>query len=135
MAFLWNDDYLLGIQIIDEQHKWFVNTLSELEEALTKSVDIQSKIETIFNKLEAYAQFHFATEEKYFDEFGYEGSTEHKAEHKKFKEKLADIRKQYLTNQLDTAFDLADYLEDWLLNHLATMDKKYVECFHSHGLK
>jgi hemerythrin len=36
---------------------------------------------------------------------------------------------------IDFAFDLIDFLEDWLINHLLDMDQKYKKCFHDHGLK
>lgn len=135
MVFLWTDEYRLGIGVIDAQHKWFVNTLEELEEALAQTQEIHKKVATVLNKLDAYAKFHFDTEEKYFDEFHYDGANDHKKEHQMFRERLAELRKQYEIDEVDTSFKLADYLEDWLLNHLATMDAKYVPCFKEHGLQ
>jgi len=35
-----------------------------------------------------YGNFHFATEEKYFDEFNYEDTEEHKKRHQEFRDKL-----------------------------------------------
>ena len=33
------------------------------------------------------------------------------------------------------AFELVDYLEDWLIDHLQTKDQEYKQCFLEHGLK
>jgi hemerythrin-like metal-binding protein len=91
-------------------------------------------IRSVFDRITDYTIYHFQTEETYFDEFHYEGATEHKAKHAEFKEKFAQIQTDYLTNQVESTFNLVDFLENWLLDHLMNMDKKYVVCFKEHGL-
>ncbi len=39
-------------------------------------------LDDIFEELTKYSQFHFQTEERYFDEFHYEGAAEHKEAHR-----------------------------------------------------
>jgi hypothetical protein len=39
------------------------------------------------------------------------------------------------TDAITASFDLVDYLEDWLIGHLAEYDQRYVQCFHDHGLR
>lgn len=131
---LWNDEYLLGIKEIDSQHKIFVATLTELYEAIYSGKAANILNET-FKKLTDYAKHHFATEEKYFDKFKYEGAEEHKNEHKKFKEKINSLAKEIETDKTKISFELIDFLEDWLVEHVSTMDKKYVQCFKENGLK
>ena len=45
------------------------------------------------------------------------------------------LKEKYPEPTIDFAFELVDFLEDWLINHLMTVDQKYVKCFHDHGLK
>ena len=78
---------------------------------------------------------HFATEEKYFDEFKYEGAEEHKAEHRKLEKSVADMQKRAKAGDLTFTVELLDFFEDWLIKHLAEMDQKYVKCFNEHGLR
>lgn len=132
-AIVWSNDYSLGISIIDEQHKNFVAVIDELYESI-QNVSGKPNLEKIFDKLVEYHNLHFATEEKYFDEFNYEGATEHKFHHEEFTKKIDEYQKKVREGSYDIGFDLIDYLEDWLVTHLSTMDKKYVECFHEHGL-
>jgi hemerythrin-like metal-binding protein len=89
----------------------------------------------ILNELIEYAGYHFSTEEKYFILFNYEYADEHIGEHQKFVEKVTDLQKKYVDHEIEISFELIDFLEDWLLDHLLTTDQKYIKCFVSHGLK
>jgi hemerythrin len=133
MAIIWKDEYNLGIEIIDKQHHKFVETLNLLFEAINRQ-EAKEKLQEVFKGLDDYINFHFQTEEKYFDEFNYDGSAEHKAKHQEFREKMQSFKNQIAENEMEISFSLIDYLEDWLVNHLADMDKKYVSCFKDHGL-
>ena len=132
MPIPWTDDLNLGISIIDEQHKNFVAILNRLYKAID---ELKTKVEIgdIFDDLVAYTDVHFGTEEKYFKEFSYEGAEEHIAEHEKFRAKIAGFMAQEEASSVPT--ELVDYLENWLIDHVETMDKKYVPCFKEHGLK
>lgn len=44
------------------------------------------------------------------------------------------ILNQKNNDSLENGFELLDLLEDWLVDHLAVMDKKYTACFNEHGL-
>jgi len=134
MSLSWETQYQLGIKVIDEQHKAFIDALNELINSLNSTSGYEYIGQNVLPKIYEYANNHFATEEKYFDEFNYEGTEEHKSEHSRFKQKLTEIADLYMTNKMEASFDLADFLEDWLLDHIANMDKKYVDCFHQHGL-
>lgn len=132
MYFEWLEDYSVNVKIIDEQHKMFLQTLNKLYDA-TLHFDGKEKIAEVFNELSEYIFFHFTTEEKYFDQFHYGDAIEHREEHRKFKEKIEEF-KQKMPNSSEGYFDLIDFLENWLVNHIHDMDKKYVKCFNDHGL-
>jgi hemerythrin len=129
----WDPSFSLHIAIIDEQHKKFVETINLLYEAIQNNAP-PDRIDAVFYRLNEYATYHFMTEEKYFDEFGYPDAQIHKDEHQKFKEKIIIFQQDIKTNNKAVPMDLVDFLESWLENHLITMDKKYVTFFHEHGL-
>lgn len=133
MNLSWKDEYDFGIKIIDDQHKKFLKTLDALMAAIGKN-EVGEKQAEIFSGIDNYSKFHFATEEKYFDEFSYAGAEEHKQQHREFIEKIEEIKKQFSKNEFALSFELADYLEGWLIDHVLNTDKKYVECFREHGL-
>jgi hemerythrin len=89
----------------------------------------------IIKKMTEYTQFHFDTEEKYFDMFKYEFSAQHKAEHDAFVEKVLDFQIGFEKSQANLSIEIMNFLKDWLLNHIRGSDKKYTNCFNEHGLK
>jgi|WetSurMetagenome_2_1015567.scaffolds.fasta_scaffold35567_2 hemerythrin len=133
MVSIWDEKYSVGIGVIDEQHKQFVFMLDKLSMAIgqltTKEVLIQ-----ILNDLDQYVIYHFGTEEKYFKEFNYAGAPEHIREHRNFVERLAEIKDKFAKDQLRLSLELVSFMSDWLVNHVADMDRKYIKCFNEHGL-
>jgi hemerythrin-like metal-binding protein len=132
--FLWSDEYNFGIAEIDSQHQYFVSIINELYDAIL-SLEVKAKLNEIFTKLAKYAVEHFATEEKYFAKFNYAGAAEHIAKHEEMKAKITELQNKIKEDNFELSFDLIDFLEEWLVDHLAVMDKKYVECFKANGLK
>jgi hemerythrin-like metal-binding protein len=129
----WKDEYSVGVELIDAQHKMFVGIVNELYEAIVTKKEKEA-LDNIFKQLVAYTQFHFQTEERYFDEFQYEGAAEHKIAHKALIDQIADLQQQK-TDIMDDPFKLMDFLEDWLIDHIMGMDKLFGPCFNEHGLK
>jgi hemerythrin len=133
MEIRWKDEYTVGIKEIDDQHKYFLSILNDLYNAVITSKD-REELNSLFQKLSDYAEKHFATEEKYFDEFNYEGAAEHKLKHQEMREEIERIKKQENGNEIDFYGNIVYFLKDWLEDHLEKMDQKYEKCFIEHGL-
>lgn len=132
-TFEWKEEYSVGVQLIDDQHKVFIGIINELYTAIMEKKE-KTILDDVFRQLVAYTQFHFQTEERYFDEFQYEGSEEHKVAHKKLCDQIAELETKR-ESIMENPFELMDFLEDWLVGHIMGMDKKYGPCFNEHGLK
>lgn len=133
MHFSWKEEYEMGISVIDKQHKYFVSLINELYDAILAG-QTDKKLKEILSKLIDYATEHFATEESYFDEFHYEGSDEHKIKHKELKKSVLDFQKRLKEDKVIASFNLVNFLEDWLSEHLKDVDFKYKDCFKKNGL-
>lgn len=133
MAIEWKQEYSIGFERIDNQHKALIRAINKLYEAIYNRA-IKDKLSEVLEELTEYADMHFETEEIYFDKFGYENAANHKQEHKKFRKKISEVCKKYKKDELKISFDLADFLEDWLVHHLVNEDQKYIKCFKDNGL-
>ena len=133
MEIKWKDEYSVGIEEIDEQHRYFITLLNDLYDAVCSNRGRQ-ELKDLFQKLSDYAEKHFATEEKYFDEFHYEGAAEHKMKHQEMRDEIKKIKNQEEGNEIDFYGNIVYFLKDWLEDHLEKMDQKYEECFLKHGL-
>lgn len=130
---VWKDEYSVNVKEIDNQHKELIEIINHLIEMINATPN-EETVKEIINKIVQYKSTHFATEEKYFHQFNFEGTAEHEAKHREFNQKVEEIKEQYKEDVISFAFALVDFLEDWLINHLITMDHKYIKCFNDHGL-
>ncbi len=88
-----------------------------------------------------YAVYHFDTEEKYFDQFGYSEAENHKDEHKNLLEQVTSFKTAYDEGKTRRDgsesiinVDLYYFLKDGLINHIQISDRKYVPLFKERGL-
>lgn len=134
MAYIkWDDKDSVGVKIIDDQHKHFIGLLNALYNCLkTKNVD---KLSDVIKDVTSYADYHFKTEEKYFDKFNYDAADEHKAVHKKMQLKVASFVNKKGSDPIAVGFDLLYFMELWFLIHFKGADKKFAKLFNEHGLK
>jgi hemerythrin-like metal-binding protein len=131
---VWDEKYSVGVEEIDNQHKRMFEVINELLEAINTNTT-EDHLGNIIDGLIKYKVFHFATEEKYFKQFNYEGAEEHILKHKEFNDNLMVLKDKYPIYSVEFAFELVDFLEDWLIDHLMIVDQKYKKCFAEHGLK
>lgn len=130
----WDENYSVGVQEIDNQHKILFATINELLDAIHNN-EPEEKLDHIIQNIITYKKHHFSTEEKYFKEFNFEGAEEHIEQHKKFNDNIKKLFEDHPKHDIELCFLLIDFLEDWLIDHLQNMDQKYVECFKQNGLK
>lgn len=129
----WNSNMSVGIEEIDNQHKVFVQIISDLHSAFYDNKS-KEELENILNKLIDYAKSHFETEERYFEKFNYELKEEHEQKHNELKLKTFDFKERFGREGTGIIPEFIDFLIDWLVDHMETEDQKYVKCFHDHGL-
>lgn len=133
MSIQWSDDLSVGVKEIDDQHQNFLKLLNRLYDLIYQSKDRQ-ELGALLADLAAFANDHFKTEEKYFDQFQYELADEHKEEHRQLLQSVVDFQTAFKSGQSEIDQKLVDFLEDWLVGHLENQDHKYIQCFKDHGL-
>lgn len=134
MGLIWDDKYCITSEI-DEQHKHLFNIINELIGIIDSPQTKEEDIAKITADLLAYKTMHFGTEEKYFHQFNFAGTAEHEQAHLWFNQRVNELRKTNQGNARVFAFELVDFLEDWLIKHLMNMDQQYKKCFNDHGLR
>ncbi|WP_461255741.1 bacteriohemerythrin [Treponema sp. R80B11-R83G3] len=121
----WDDSYSVGFEHIDNQHKELVKMVNELYTACKMGALKEDIVylHTVSKALE-YARVHFSDEEKYMGIASYPELNEHKKQHEEF---VVEIKKSVKLFEIgETApIELANFLKNWLLNHIAISDKKY----------
>ncbi|MBT7185719.1 hemerythrin family protein [Candidatus Bathyarchaeota archaeon] len=135
MAFIdWSDELSVQVAEIDQQHQKLVAMLNELHDAMREK-KAKDALGRIIKGLVDYAGTHFATEEKYFDQYGYPGAATQRREHKEFVAKVSEFKQGFDEGRLMLSMDVMDFLENWLVTHIQGSDKKYGPFFNEKGLR
>ncbi|MFC1789642.1 bacteriohemerythrin [Patescibacteria group bacterium] len=132
MPIPWSQDLSVNIKEIDEQHKHFLGLLNKTYDVFYKLK--KEEVPQLVKELHDYTQTHFETEEKYFDKFNYEFTNDHKKEHRELEAKVEEFNRKIKSEGVEAIGELVEFLEDWLVEHMANHDKKYTKCFNEHGL-
>lgn len=137
MKLEWKEKYSVKVGEIDEQHKKLFGFLNAMDE-LIRNNGPKSEALKLIEGLNDYADYHFETEEKYFEQFNYVGSDNHKKSHNDYRVKIGEFLEQINTVEDATMtaflFEILDFLEDWWVNHILDEDKKYTQAFNNNGL-
>jgi hemerythrin len=126
----WKDDYLLGVEVIDQQHKELFRIAGDAYDLLNNEFfsDKYDKVVRLIEELKNYALFHFETEEKYLLEIGYKKYFSHKIIHDDFVNKFKSIDLEKLDeNQDDYLSSIIMFIVDWIEHHILGTDKQYVD--------
>jgi hemerythrin len=128
--FTWNDLYSVGIDLIDDQHKRLLEIGADINDIIEDhdGQDIYDEIAAKIDELEHYTVYHFDTEEKMFEEFGYADTENHIKEHRAFIEYLHSINLDNAdVNQARTVNTLLKFISMWIFKHISNTDFKYRE--------
>ena len=118
----WKEEYLLGIPIIDEQHRGIVSAINSLYYFIEEGQGLTILKPTI-NFINHYVNIHFSTEEKLIKEAGYPELEKHIPLHIKLTRNSAKIAKEAI--EYSDATILLKFLRDWWINHINIEDKKF----------
>lgn len=129
----WKDDYSVGIDSIDRQHKKLIALINSLQTAVDYSAGADYEQEAL-DALVDYTKTHFSYEEGLMEQNEYPDFTTHRAEHELMIARVEQVLVEYQKNP-DTAMQNAiDFLRDWLINHINGTDKQYSKYLIDRGV-
>lgn len=123
-------EYYIGIEQIDMEHKRLFEITEEAYQLLTNDFipDKYDYIIEVIEELREYTKTHFQHEEEYMESIGYKRLLSQKVAHAEFIEKLNSLNiEQIDENQREALFDLIDFLNTWLIEHIYKKDKLIAE--------
>ena len=131
----WEDKLSVGIELIDRQHKQWIDHFNHAAEAVAVQQSAMHITKTL-GFLVDYTETHFSTEEKHMAAHNYGGLDEHKAKHDELRQTLADLVQDYreegVTYKLADAVDT--FLGNWLIKHIQTVDIKFGTFVREEGI-
>ncbi|MCL2875544.1 MAG: bacteriohemerythrin [Betaproteobacteria bacterium] len=130
----WSDELVLGIDSIDKQHRWLVDTTNRLHDELAFRYPKQEELEKILEGLMEYAINHFIVEEDLFNRYGYPEERVHRARHDEFSRYVLQLLLKCERGE-QVSDEVLEFLRTWLVKHILTEDKAYVPFLKEKGVK
>ncbi len=125
----WKDEYTIGIEPIDEQHKMLFQMVGDFQAVLNEGKG-ERTYGLLLGTLDYYARSHFGIEEQCMKQSRCPVAEKNKDAHSKLIETLSGFQNQYHASGYDhaEASRLVDTLEQWLANHICRIDMHLKKC-------
>lgn len=127
----WKEEYSVGIESIDEQHKKYVEIMNLLIDVINGG-ECHERIADVFFSLAYYAEHYFINEEIMFKDYKYPHLSQHKELHNDFILRIIQFQKEFENDKDDVCTELFSYLENWFKNHILDYDIKAADFLREH---
>lgn len=113
-----NDNYKVGISVIDAQHENFFSILNQFEIAITEKN--LYNLNSVLEELIKYTYYHFITEETFLSKLNSEENEHHKIVHYKIQNDLLKLKSRIndSDNPLPLFIELFNVSNDYLSEHI-----------------
>ena len=128
----WSNAFSVGVKVIDDQHKGLLDLVNDMFNHVVGDKQAEEDyFKQVIQKAVEYVKVHFSTEEKIMTHTNFPGYVEHKKAHDAFVltvvEKIRDFESG--KNTEFTLLEFTQFLKEWILTHIAIMDKGYFTYF------
>jgi len=127
----WKSEYSIGIDFVDEQHKYLINLINRIDVAIEENNSI-AIVETVLD-MKLYAEIHFTEEEALMRKAGYPALDPHAKLHQSFITKTDLFLDDLERSPLAATVEISTYLMNWWLQHIQTVDKHYASFIRENG--
>ena len=115
-TFEWKDEYLIGIDEIDEQHKRLFSIAASFDQA----TDLDQSKKALMSVFQ-YTREHFGLEEAYMKKVNFPGVDEHKLEHDYFISEFNKLASNF-ENSDEERNEILDFFSIWIVGHICNND-------------
>ena len=120
----WRAEFSVGVPAIDHEHQELIDLINATHAKLG-DVGAQHLVSDFLGEIHARISAHFALEEKFMRERGYDEYEDHKADHERLLDEIRDIMDEY---EGRTGFDEKAFgarLGVWFTEHFRTKDARF----------
>ena len=128
----WREEFSVGIDEIDGQHRKWIGIINDLHDSLTQSKgdDVLSRL---VREMEEYTDFHFSEEEKLLERAGYPDLSKHRLTHYSFRQQVLRLKGEILNGEMVLRTQVMSIVKNWLEEHILREDKAYGEFIRKRG--
>ena len=129
----WDASYSVKVDKCDDDHKKLFSMLNSLHDAMMAGKGAQV-IQPVVKELADYTKFHFAREESLMQKAKYPALGAHRTQHQEFVKKVEEFQKDLAAGKTGQAISVANFIKDWLTNHVKQTDRQYSAHLNANGV-
>ena len=126
----WEKRYSVGIGAVDHEHQELIKLINRLYDEATSQGSREAVID-FFGDLFKAISAHFALEERFMREHGYDQFIQHKSDHERLLDEIRDMMDDFEQHEVASA-DLGTRLDAWFSRHFETHDARLHKALGSH---
>jgi hemerythrin-like metal-binding protein len=119
----WRDDFRIGIEEVDHEHRALIDLIKSLHAALGGEHSGE-RVEEFLGEIFASISAHFALEEKVMRSRRYDALADHKADHERLLDDLRDMMDEQAAGGVLDEQRFAARLMEWFGLHFRTHDAR-----------
>lgn len=126
MMLIWKDEYSIGVDLIDAQHRHLFEIGNDAYKLLRDEfyIDKYDSIIQILEDLRQYAKFHFQSEENYMMSINSDQLPSQKIAHADFVKQIDDVDFRSIDENPKEYIDkILSFVFNWILEHVLLKDK------------
>ena len=126
----WSPTFSVGVKVIDDQHKGLLDLVNDMFNHVSGDEEAEREyFKKVIQTAVEYVKVHFSTEEKIMLHTHFPGYMEHKKAHDAFVLAVVDNVRGFESGKRLILQDFTRFLKEWILTHIAIMDKQYFAYF------
>ena len=121
----WVDEFSVGVEEIDRDHKKLLELLNELHDAV-QAGEGREVLGKVLEGLTLYVSYHFSREEVLFLRTDYPDYEKHRKQHLALANTVEEVYEDFHSGMADTLpHQVLDFLKNWLNDHILRADKAF----------
>jgi hemerythrin-like metal-binding protein len=129
----WDESYSVRVEKCDEDHRRLFSLINALHDAMLAGKGAHV-IQTVVNELADYTHYHFSREESLLEKTRYPALAPHQAQHQEFVKKVEQFRQDLKAGTIGESVFVANFLLEWLTNHIRRSDRQYSLHLNDNGI-
>ncbi len=121
----WSDEFSVGVEEIDREHKRLLGLLNDLHDAV-EAGGAREVLGKVMDELLLYVAYHFAHEEELFLRTNYPGFERHQGQHRALTITVKEIHEDFqLSDSEALPRQVLLFLKNWLYEHIMGADRAF----------
>ena len=122
----WEPKYSVDIEEIDAHQKKIFELFNQLIDIKNSEIYDTKVYLNMVSEINEHSKVYFSTEEKYLKKKGYPDFGTHSKVHRQFIKSFISLRREISEDIENLTDDVIKELQDWMINHILTLDSLYV---------